>query len=130
VIQDDLVTYLAAQSLGTVGTTIFKVELPATPDTCLAVIPYGGLPPQHTFGTDHAIRKPRFQVVCRGARDDSQAPLAKAQLVYAALHLTNQTLSGTRYLRCEAIDEPRPLMQDDNGRWLVTCNYEAQFDGA
>lgn len=127
---DDIADHLASSLTLIVGADIFMGEVPDSPDSCIIIIPYGGLPPQHTMGTDHAIRKPRFQVVCRGERDDFQAPMTTANSVYGALHFKETTINSTRYLRCEAIDEPNPLRRDDNERWEITCNYEAWFDGA
>ena len=129
---DEVATFLAAASpspsLGTVGTTIFKGQSPDSPDTCIIVYEYGGFAPQHTFGSDHTITRPRVQIVCRGAADDYEAPRTTAKSVYQKMHFSKSTLSSVSYLRAEAVSEPFPLDRDENGRWLIACNYHIEKD--
>jgi len=125
---DEIGAYLATALSLTVATNLFLGSTPDTPDACVTVFEYGGIGPEHTLGQDHAIQKPRVQIVCRGASNDYATPRTQAKAAYTAMHFTGQTLSGTRYLRSEAIDEPFPLNRDANSRWLIACNYEIWKD--
>jgi hypothetical protein len=79
---DDIATYLAAQSLGTVGTSIFKSYLPdlETDDTIITVLDTGGVTPDPYLPTKY----PTFQIFVRAA--SYSAGRAKLDLVRAALH--------------------------------------------
>jgi hypothetical protein len=127
---DEVAAFLAAASpspsLGTVGTTIFKAQSPDSPDACIIVYEYGGFAPLHTFGSDHTITRPRVQIVCRGEPDDYVTPRTTAKNVYQKMHFGKSTLSSTSYFRAEAISEPFPLENDENGRHLIACNYHIE----
>ena len=93
--------------------------MPDAPDVCVAIREYGGYAPEHTFGTDVIFEKPTIQKVARAGPDDYQAARLKAEACYVASFFTNQTLSGVRYLRSEAIHSPLVIKRDANNRWEI-----------
>ena len=127
---DEIGAFLAAGGIGTVGTTIFLGSSPDTPDACVTVYEYGGLPPEHTLGTDNVIERPRVQVVARGALNDYAAARSKAKDIFNVMKGGLQTLSGIRYLRIEPVDSPFVLRLDETTRWLVACNYQIYKDAS
>lgn len=120
---DDLSARLDAQVAGlTESTNLFKGRLPDTPDTCAAVFEYPGRESVDTFGTDHAIRLPRFQVQVRAA--SYAAAQSLIDLCHAALTFTNITISSTRYMRCKPLQDPFFLKRDGNERAVLVFNAE------
>lgn len=130
---DELMTYLAAYSptLGlTVGTNFFRFNLVASPDAQTALIPYGGMEPEASFGKD-GIRweHARIQVVCRGSKDDHRTPVAMADAIYLALgKISAETLSGTLYHRAWPIQSPNHMGADANGRPMIGFNVDVYRD--
>lgn len=116
---DDIATYLEAKGIVTVGTDLFKGELPEIPDNCVALFEYAGQPPEIPTAIDY----PGLQV---RVRDKSySAARAKTDAIYKLLHtLANTTLSGTRYLSIFAVQSsPVPLGRDSSNRIDLVQNY-------
>lgn len=107
----------------TEGTNLFKGRFPDAPDTCAAVFEYQGRGPQHTFGTDNAWRLPRLQVMVRAASYATGRALIES--CFTALTFTNVTISGSRYMRCEPLQDPFYLNRDANERAIFAFNCEA-----
>jgi hypothetical protein len=130
---DELVTYLAAYSPSlslTSGTNLFTFALTPSPDAQTALIPYGGMEPEGSFGKD-GIRweHTRIQVVCRGAKDDHRVPAAKADAIYLALGKINaESLSGTFYHRAWPLQSPNHMGTDAGGRPMVGFNVDVYRD--
>lgn len=117
---NDVVAYLVTQSVGTLGTNLFKGYLPPTPDTAIAVIETGGPEPDHYLPT----RAPTFQVMIRAA--DYATGKTKLAAVRAALHRNDNIalVSGQTYFYyIQAISEGGHLGRDDNGRDLFSINF-------
>lgn len=128
---DEVVAFLAAEGLGTVGTDLFKAKMPATPDACGCVYESGGFSPDMALGSlTPRSENPSIQVLFRGAPDDYTGPRVKAQTAFASLIgiSVDQVLSGTMYWMVTALQQPFPLGQDDNDRWKIVCNYSVQKD--
>lgn len=126
---DELATYLAAQGLGlTVGTNLYKSDLPPTPDACVALLETGGLPAAHTMsgGAGSAVyERPTVQVICRAGAQDYATARATAQDVHDALDgLSDTDLSGVRYISIRAIQPPFELGLDERARPLVGLNVQ------
>lgn len=124
---DDLATLLATACSLTVGTTLFKGAMPATPDACLALIEYPGIGPDFVFGQAAiAQESPRLQVLCRGGRDDYETPRDVAETAYRALAAAQpQTIASTRYQRFLPLQAPFRLgAQDENGRYVIAFNVQ------
>lgn len=118
----EIAAFLATAGLGTVGTTIFRYELPETPAACIAVV---DLPVSDasifTFGAAGSLPaadQPRFDVVVRDT--DRATAWRTARKVRNALNeqsgsLTNPDYNGsdpdgssstTRYHLIRVISEP------------------------
>ncbi len=124
----DIGTYLAANvsdTTLTLGTNLFLGRLPDTPDKCVAVFETSGMGPVDTAGgsTLPAFTQPRFQAMVRAADYASAASLAEDIFKKVQL-IDNEALSGTRYLRAEAIQEPYALDRDSQERMVFVCNYQ------
>ncbi len=111
--------YLAAKSIGTVGTDIFLGLMPDQPDNCIALFEYAGSPPDLHWNGEY----PGLQV---RVRDKSYAAArAKIGEVMGQLHgLHEQMLSGTRYLLIKARGSPEVLKRDANNRVELFVNFE------
>jgi hypothetical protein len=128
---DDIGTYLVAQSVGTLQTDMFLGWMPDTPDACVAVMEGIGDEALETFGSTSAtnIERPGLQILCRGAKDDYDAPRIKAEAAKDALQdVTNQSLSGTLYQRISMRQPPSMIGRDENGRILISVNFNVHKD--
>lgn len=126
---EDIATYLAANSTLVIGTDLFAGQIPAdAPDGVTCVYEYPGAPPIDGMGSSTApqVALPRIQVVGRGkGTSDYNDARGRVRTAYSILHgVTELVLSGTRYLRIMALQEPFPLSRDDNQRVLFACNFE------
>jgi hypothetical protein len=118
-ILDDLASKLQTAGKGTVGTNIFKGEMPDTPDNCVALYETGGYPPEIVATIDY----PTFQVRTRNT--DYSTGRAKAQEISDVLHgLTETTLGTTHYLLIRAMQAPASIGRDEKKRWEFTQNYK------
>lgn len=118
---DELATYAQTQSIGTIGTNLFRFKLqdgPGMPDAQCALIPYGGLPAEPGFGSD-VIRweHPRCQFVSRGAKGEYRAAYQKAEDAYRAFaRIQAESLSGTFWHGVVCLQPPFFLDDDTNER--------------
>jgi hypothetical protein len=118
----ELQTFLEAASV----TPVKQGQLPANPNTCVAVYEYGGLAPSMTFGAAAiAIEYPRVQVVARGEPKDYVGPRAVAETAYRAMAAAaHQSISSTRYLAMEPIQPPFLLRKDSNDRYEIAFSVQ------
>lgn len=121
---DEVATFVATACSLTVGTNLFKGQLPPLPLVCAAVYEYGGEAPVTTLGTAAiAVEYPRVQVVFRGARLDYSTPRALAETAYRAMAAANhQTITSTRYLAMEPLQAPFSLGMDGNECFRIAFN--------
>lgn len=125
---EDVATFLASNGCGTVGTTIWRGQMPDDCNAGLSIHEYGGAEPDYTLLVSGIyIERPRFQVYCRHTvRATCRALIETA---YVALSkVVNQTLTATTYLRVEPLQQPFSLEppQDAQGRWEWRCNFQAE----
>ncbi|MDD3921343.1 MAG: minor capsid protein [Eubacteriales bacterium] len=113
--------YLAANGIGTVGTTIFYGQMPETPDVCVALFEYAGEPPESTHDRQH-YEKPGLQVLVRGTSyATARTTIASIETL---LHtLANTTLTGTKYLFVRAVQSPFIFDRDGQNRVTLAQNY-------
>lgn len=125
---DEIGAFLATACSRTVGTDLFKGQLPSSPDASMAVVEYMGSAPDYVFGTSGvSVEYPRVQVVCRGAEGDYATPRAAIETAYRAMAAASaQSLSGTRYLAMRPLQAPFLLTKDDKGRIVLAFNCELQ----
>jgi hypothetical protein len=127
---DDLGTYLQAQGIGTVGTTLFKGGIPqdapavSVQDALVALIETPGLPPMHVHsvpGPD--VEQPTVQVVSRGTPYAYAVARTKAEAAFVTLDsVHNQMLGSTFYLWILALQSPFLSHVDDLNRPHIVFN--------
>lgn len=120
---DQVAEYLEDQGLGTVSTDIFVGRLPASPDSCIAVINTGGTSPS----IDIPDKTPTFQVLVRNT--SYEAGENKLAAVRAALHqFQNSTLvTGQTYVYyIYAISEGGHIGLDESGRDEFSINFQCK----
>jgi hypothetical protein len=105
----EIATYLQTAGCGTVGVDLFLGDLPDTPETCVALVEYGGLPPQRTFGAV-AWEQQRVQIWIRSATYLTAREWAE-RIYRALLAIANTTLSGTLYF--SAVPTPPAILERD-----------------
>jgi hypothetical protein len=111
---DELASYLQAEGLGTVGTSIFKGSIPLNgPDTLVALIEIPGFPPTHAHDATR-YEQPVLQVAVRGSAHGYATARQQAQDAWNVLDgVHNVVLSGTAYLWLQALQSPYWLKSDD-----------------
>jgi hypothetical protein len=128
---NEVADYLAASSptpdAGTVATDIFIGQLPASPDSCVAIfgLPAGALP----LGSRQVstLWFPRFQVVVRNQDYDTAS--AKLQDVRTKLHAKyGLILPNWRILAIHADSEGGPIGTDDQNRFEFAINFSAEIN--
>src|SRR5438309_2178295 len=97
---DEVGTYLQAQGVGTLGTNMFKGDLPPDVDTVIAIIETGGFAPADQMGSQTlpGYERPSIQILCRAPTYGTARTNADAAW-RALTKVTNQLLSGKLYQR-------------------------------
>lgn len=120
---DNLAAHLAANSLGTVGTTIFSLRIPPTvaaSAVSVLLTPTQGLPSNYRFDA------PRVQVLVRSS-DDASA-WARAWGIYALLNRPSKFVVGstnkTAFIDSTPQQPPFFVGTDAAGASLIACNYQ------
>lgn len=117
-ILDDLAAYMATNSIGTVGTNLFKSYMPDTVDTGVCILDTGGPMPDKELPTKH----PTFQVFIRGA--DYITGRAKLDAVRALLHqVTNTTIGNTYFYYILAQSEGGHIGRNERGLDEFSINF-------
>lgn len=133
---EELAQYLEDAGVGTVATDIFGNGIPEddpndpVSDTLLALEETPGLPPSFVHGGDGVdFENPSVQVYARAGEHDYDAAKTLAMAAFTALNkITNETLSGTRYLSVRAVQSPYSIGVDDNGRHIITFSVNCSKD--
>ena len=113
--------YLEDQSVGTVGTDIFVGFMPDTPDTCIGVYEYAGMPPD-VVAEEYELAG--IQVKVRADAQEDAYDLAYDCL--KALHMVKTTtIEGVYYYLIEALGSPNQIGRDKNARAQFTINFRA-----
>jgi hypothetical protein len=120
---DDIARYLQDNSVGTVGTNIFKSYVPKTPDNLVAVIDTGG--PEQDPDIPHEFAT--FQVFVRNS--NYQLGRAKVDAVMDALHITrNRTIGTHYYYYILAVSRGGHIGRNpDNGLEEFTINFRCRI---
>lgn len=123
---DELALLLEANSVGHDGVDLFKATRPETPDVCLTLTEYPGNAPlyvQESPAPKH--ENVQVQVMARGG--DYPQARSLAYSAWAVLsRVTNQTLSGVRYLSIRPSSSPALVGRDGNDRVLVSFNLTVE----
>jgi len=123
---EEIVTYMAANAMGTLEVNLFKGSMPDTPDVCTSVNDYGGAAPNHAFGVPGLFDEmPGIQVLARALTRTAAA--ARIDLVYKGLpKIQGITLSGTLYRIVNAVQTPFKREVDSKNRVIYAVNFLAE----
>lgn len=109
---------LQSASVATVATNLFIGLMPNDPDVCMALYEYAGSPPLEVLVSNaDTLERPSVQVITRAGRNDY--PTAKTLIENARNALTgitDETISGVRFLRVNQISSINALGVDENDR--------------
>ena len=111
-------TYLQSQGIGTLGTDLFLGLMPDQPDNCVVLFEYAGSPPDLHWSGEY----PGLQVQVRS----TSYPTARRMIgnIVNILHgMSEQKLSGIRFLLIQAQGNPEVLKRDDKGRVVLFVNF-------
>lgn len=117
----DVARYLDAGSTAlTVGSNTFAHQMPATPNTVVAVYEAPGVAPEFTFGsTSPWVHHARVRIVTRST--SVATARARADYCHARLNVIGSTLqsstSAKKYLSVQPESEPASFGQDEAGRF-------------
>lgn len=125
---EDLGTYLQAEGLGVLGTTLFLGGLPvdapnvSTQDAITALVETPGFPAEYVHDVGGVQwEQPVLQTLTRGAPYDYAGAREWAQAIYLALgRIRNQVLSGTYYFWVMPLHSVWKLRDDDYSRPIMT----------
>jgi hypothetical protein len=121
---DEITTYLESQNVAVFGRNLFAGTRPEEPDEVLVVLEYPGMPPEYQndgSSTGPVREQPQIQVTARGHDYESVRQLIQAAWV-ALSKVTNQVLTGKRYLSIRPTSSPAAIGRDSNDRVLLSFN--------
>lgn len=126
--ESEIATFLAASGMGTVNVNAFYDEFPPDPDVAFCVVGYGGNRDEPD-GQTTRLEFPRFQVMFRGVRDDSEGPKLRAlQARVYLVSVLDRVLSGVHYVSIDCLGPPFSQGKDDQFRYVWSLNFEAMKD--
>lgn len=109
---------LNSASVATTATNLFIGLMPSSPDACVALYEYAGSPPIEVMvSNDATLERPSVQVITRAGRNDYPTARTLIENVRNTLTgITDETVSGVRFLRVNQISSINALGVDDNDR--------------
>ena len=117
-ILEALADKLTSASVATAGVDCFIGLMPDKPDVCVALYEYAGSPPLEVMqNNDATLERPSVQVMVRASRNDY--PTANALMVSVRdtlTGITDETISGVRFLRVNQNSSINHIGTDDNDR--------------
>ncbi len=121
---DEVGAYLATNSVGTVGTTIFKGVMPDVPVVQVGLFEYQGLASIDASG-GVAAQRPRLQVVVRGPGSGYLTARTTAETIHTLLNRTGGlTLTGVKYHFIKALGPPMLIGRDANNNVRIGINFQ------
>jgi hypothetical protein len=121
---------LGSASVAFAGTDLFLGLMPDKPDLCVAIYEYAGAQPLEVMVDNAAtLERPSIQVMTRAGRNDYPSAKALMEAVRDTLTaITNETISGDRFLRVNQISSINALGVDDNDRPRFTLSLQAVLE--
>jgi hypothetical protein len=106
---------------------LFIGIMPDQPDRCVALYEYAGASPLEVMVDEEAtIERPSVQILVRAGRNDYPAARALAASVQAALvNITDEEISGQRFLRVHALSSVNAVGTDENHRPIFSLALQA-----
>lgn len=125
-----LVSRLQSASVAIAGTNLFIGIMPETPDVCVALYEYAGSPPLEVFvDNDETLERPSIQVIVRASRNDYPTARTLIKDVRDTLTaITDETISGIRFLRVNQNSAINAVGTDDNQRPEFTLSLQAVLE--
>lgn len=117
----DIMTLLADNAFGAIGTNLFAMAWGDGTDEQLLVIDTGGIDRSLALQSE----QPTFQILARGKPgEDIKTTHDKLRLVHEfLLPLGTTAINGEDYLSFFPISAPNGLGRDENDRAVYTANY-------
>lgn len=104
--------------------SVFKNELPPSPDAAVAIRQYSGRPGYLRLDTRLPVDDlPRYQILVRAKTD--AAALAQATALYELCHAQFALIGSSLTHWLEALGRPIYLLRDDSKRVVYVFNIEA-----
>lgn len=109
---------LNSASVAVTASNLYIGLMPSSPDLCVAIYEYSGAAPLEVMNNDAAtLERPSVQVIVRGGRNDYPTARALIENVRDTLTaISNETISGVRFLRVMGLSSINALGVDDNDR--------------
>ena len=115
---------IASEGLGTGGTDLFIGFQPPHASLQSLLTEYTG-DVMETQSEGVAIYKSSLQVMTCGEPEDYATPRTRIGAIYDALvAITDETISGVRFLRVRPVGTINSLGQNDNQAFEFTANFE------
>lgn len=126
-ILEALADKLTSASVATVGANLFIGLMPDQPDVCVALYEYAGAPPLEVLrDNDASLERPSVQVMVRASRNDYPTAQTLITAVRDSLTgITDETISGVRFLRVNQNSSINHVGTDDNDRPGFTLSLQA-----
>jgi hypothetical protein len=126
-ILEALAERLQSASIAFTAQNLFIGLMPDQPDLCVAIYEASGAAPLEVLvNNDATLERPAIQVLTRGGRNDYPAARALAASVQAELvKITNEDVSGTRFLRVHTMSSINAVGPDDNHRPIFSLALQA-----
>ena len=115
---ESLADRLNSASVAVTASNLFIGLMPDQPDLCVAIYEYSGQSPLEVMTSNAAtLERPSVQVLVRSSRNDYPGGRTLISSVRDTLTaITDQTISGERFLRVNQISSINALGLDDNDR--------------
>jgi hypothetical protein len=120
-------TYLVNNNYGVAGTSLFIGQLPDAGAAVLLTEYDGNIIETNASGI--ALYQPSLQIRVHGEPEDYTTPRDKIKAIQAALAgISNQTVSGTYFLRIKPSSTILSLGQDETLSFGFSANFEVTYD--
>ncbi len=125
---DDVASYLQANGIGTIGTSIIVGHPHSSKTNFVLVTDTGGSKPEQ----EYAINHPSVQIAVYGSANSYTASFALLQSIFVLLNRKQNLTIGTKdAMFVQAISSPQVVGLDPkHNRWLMTCNFTFKIRNA
>lgn len=109
---------LQSASVAFSASNMFIGLMPNTPDRCVALYEYAGASPMEVMRSNTAtLERPSIQIMVRSSRNDyPNAQTLIKQVRDTLSSITDETISGVRFLRVHNLSSINALGTDENER--------------
>lgn len=118
---------LQSASVAFSASNMFIGIMPNSPDRCVSLYEYSGSAPMEVLRDDSAtLERPSIQVMVRASRNDYPTARAFMEDVRDTLTaITDETISGIRFLRVHNLSSINALGTDENERPEFSLSLQA-----